>query len=132
METMTGNFSPGFLAGVQTLSVRQSSPCFGNFMPRVGCGHAGPNSLASRMPSQRGGACGGLQRRSPAGAAAYGIPLNTRTSVPAPETRPDSVLTGSVARPPATEEVRQDSTRTTAFVMYEAKRMTQPPFQGLL
>jgi hypothetical protein len=58
----------------------------------------GPNAVAAFTPSHFGAGCGAFQRSAPTGGAAYGMPLNTRTSefVPAaPDTNPASVLTGS-------------------------------------
>src|SRR5579864_3310474 len=98
METMTGNFGPAFFAVVQIFNVRQSSLC-GAIFNVGGCGHGAPNAAAFRIPPHGFGGCGGFQRSSPVGGAAYGIPLNARTSSPVPDTIPDSVLTGSAEEP---------------------------------
>src|SRR5581483_3648507 len=58
--------------------------------------HAGPNSVAERTPFQRGSDDGAFQRASPIGAAAYGIPLNTRSP---PSTAPFSMPAGGSAMP---------------------------------
>src|SRR5262245_19188507 len=50
------------------------------------------------MPSHFAAGCGARQRFAPVGGAANGMPLNTRTdavSVPAPDSWPVSILTGS-------------------------------------
>ena len=66
------------------------------------CRQRAPNSVAFRTPSHAVAGCGGFQRRSPTGGAAYGMPLNTRTFEPAtvvPSTSPVFVFTGAaVAR----------------------------------
>ena len=63
--------------------------------PKPPCMHRAPNCSAFRTPSQCAAGCGGFQRSSPTGGAAYGIPLKTRTSAvvapAAPETKPASV-----------------------------------------
>src|SRR5690606_20370978 len=108
---MIGSFSPAFLAGVQMLSVRQSSlipvklgvsvaPFGGKRCGAGGCTQTSPNLVASRTPCHDLGSCGCFQRRSPTGAAANGMPLNTVTpgSLPgSPWTRPCCVRTGCVS-----------------------------------
>ncbi len=64
-----------------------------------------PHLLASRTPVHALGAAAGMKRKSPTGAAANGMPLNTVTpgcSPAVPWTMPCCVLTGcSMAPPPA-------------------------------
>src|SRR5215475_5442242 len=67
----------------------------------------GPKALASRAPSHFAGGCGGRQRRSPTGGAAYGTPLKTRTpgtELETPSSRPLS--TRAVLSSARVEEVR--------------------------
>src|SRR5690349_8935549 len=57
------------------------------------------NLSACRTPRHAAAGWGAFQRRSPVGAAAYGMPLKTRTEVSlpaAPDTRPLRVFTGCV------------------------------------
>src|SRR5258705_9882835 len=63
------------------------------------CIGRGPYSTALRTPVQGVTGCGAFQRSGPTGGAAYGMPLNTRTSAllpAAPDTKPPSVFAGSV------------------------------------
>jgi len=56
------------------------------------CGQWLANWVASRMPRQRAARSGGFQRRSPTGAAAYGMPRNTRVVADCvPRSNPPSV-----------------------------------------
>ena len=70
--------------GVAMVSVRQSSSwgwvaeitsASGPSSGSTACGQIGPSSVASRVPSQGAGGCGGANRRSPTGGAANGTPL---------------------------------------------------------
>src|SRR5262245_57351073 len=97
IHTMTGSRSLADFASVETLSVRQSSlDATGGGVDSpaargrkfVGCGHCGPNCVASRTVVHGSGATGGRHRRAPVGAAAYGMPLNMTTSLPLPRTGP--------------------------------------------
>ena len=87
------------LAAVHTFRYRQSSLILGVAPPLPGaCMHMEPNSSALRMPSQCATGWGARQRRLPSGAAANGMPLNTRTAGFAPgmpETVPLSRRTGA-------------------------------------
>src|SRR4029077_15684704 len=57
-------------------------------------GTVGPNSVASRTPSQGSGGTGACSRCSPNGGAAYGIPLKEAMPCSArPRTRPCTVVT---------------------------------------
>src|SRR5579884_2013592 len=96
IQTMTGSLSFALLAAVQMFSVRQSSliGADGSRRTEASCMQTGPNRAVSRMPCHRAARAGGLQRSSPTGGAAYGMPLKLFTSVPAPATRPDCVRTG--------------------------------------
>src|SRR5262245_424934 len=59
-----------------------------------GCGHIGPNLVASRSPSHDGSRAGGAQRNAPTGADTYGMPLKVRTSsFASPTNTPVSILT---------------------------------------
>src|SRR5262245_9705050 len=73
--------------------------------PPPPCMQRGPNAIAVLTPSHFGAGCGAFQRSGPTGGAAYGMPLNTRTSAllpAAPDTRPLSVFTGSLTAAEAT------------------------------
>src|SRR3954471_12604510 len=102
---MTGNFAAPEAAAVQTLIYRQSSLVGGGGgaparpPPPPPCMQRGPKTSALRTPSHFAAGCGAFQRSGPTGGAAYGMPLNTRTSgllPPTPETSPASVFTGSL------------------------------------
>ena len=78
---MTGKRSAAACAGVQTFEYRQSSSIAASgrvpnreMTPPGGCGAAGGNAVASRIPDQDGTGCGGRQRNAPTGGAAYGNP----------------------------------------------------------
>src|SRR6478672_7224574 len=45
----------------------------------LGCTHAAPNWVASRVPVHFGMGSGGFQRIAPVGGSAYGMPLKLRT-----------------------------------------------------
>src|SRR5580693_8689921 len=101
---MTGNpAAPG--SGVNTLTVSQSSGSVPGAAGGAGvtayadCGGGGPNTAASRTPSQSRAGRGAANRRSPVGGSANGMPR--KTPMPAalrrPRTRPLAVrTTGSV------------------------------------
>src|SRR5512135_1355837 len=61
-------------------------------MRGLGCGQAGPNSVAFLTSVQRGSGLGGLQRAAPTGGDAYGMPLKTRTM---PSVRPSTGPAGA-------------------------------------
>src|SRR5262245_7013484 len=123
---MTGSFADEVEAAVQTLMYRQSSLVGGGSgapaprrppAPPPPCMQRGPKAVAIFTPSHFGAGCGAFHLRGPTGGAAYGMPLNTRTSalVPAaPETSPLSVFTGSVTAADATlaaQRIAAESTR---------------------
>src|SRR5579863_6547487 len=95
---MTGNLSWRDFAGVQMLSVRQSSltgsaAAPGTDTPR--CIQIGPNLSVCRTPFHTIGGCGARQRSSPTGGAANGIDLYTVTAPSrAPSIQPVSIRTG--------------------------------------
>src|SRR5882724_11301614 len=93
IETSTGSRAFAVRAGVQTLTVRQSSPRRSFGRATDGCGHDSANVLLSRIESQGFTGCGARHRNSPTGGAANGMPLYTRTAVPDPTTYPESILT---------------------------------------
>src|SRR5579859_716289 len=99
MKTMTGILAPGLkLAGVQTLSCRQSSDWLVSLGTARICQHCGPSLVASREPDHFAGACGGRQRRSPTGGAAKGMSLKLVTApAVAPCSSPWATLTVSAA-----------------------------------
>src|SRR3954469_23270798 len=71
-------------AGVQTLSVRQSSLGAATMLrPLVtalaACMACGPKRVASRRPVQDSGGWGGANRNGPSGGRAYGTPRKTTT-----------------------------------------------------
>ena len=82
---MTGSFEFFLIsAGAHTLRNKQSSedvfeiesaPPRGN----AACGQSAQNLFASRTPCHAFAGCGGRQRYSPTGGAAYGIPLKLET-----------------------------------------------------
>src|SRR6185369_12001500 len=88
-------------SGVQTLSVNQSvGSCRAGGgaavagRPSVACGGGGPNTSASRTPSQPGAGRGAWKRSAPTGGAANGIPRKTATSCSTrPRTEPEPVRT---------------------------------------
>lgn len=92
-STITGSgFPPGF-PGATTSSFRQSSSADPGPRPG-GCGHGLPGSVARSVDVQPACGTGGAHRRSPRGAAAYGMPRQARTPSPAvPHTAPLSVWT---------------------------------------
>src|SRR4051812_35485390 len=98
---MTGNLAAGRSAGRQTFSTRQSSA---GGVPS-GAASPGNGSCAQSLPYARAGfapvhgltGCGGRQRSSPTGGAAYGMPLNELTPAStAPSSIPLATLTCSV------------------------------------
>src|SRR5450631_2465949 len=103
---MTGSYSLGEFAAVQTFRYRQSSLvsprplAVGNSSEapvRAGWEQVEENRSALRTPSQFAAGRGACHRRVPTGGAAKGMPLKTRTpeSDPgAPATRPVSSRTG--------------------------------------
>ena len=103
MKNRTGRRDDGVVsAGVQTLSVRQSSsPTTAS--AASSCGHFGPKAAASRTPAQGSGGAGGRQRRSPTGGAANGIPLNANVS---PDRTPRTSPLSVTARSPAARATR--------------------------
>src|SRR5690606_36010398 len=91
--------------GRHKLRNRQSSDVFSLIVPVVrgqpACAQSAQNLLASRTPSHAATGCGGRQRYSPTGAAAYGIPLKLSTlSSVTPRTIPDAVRTVGSPREP--------------------------------
>src|SRR5438046_949396 len=96
---MTGSFAPFFaLDGAHTFRNRQSSEEVLEIesAPRGKpiCAQSAPNLVASRTPFQVGKGCGGRQRYSPTGGAAYGIPLKMETSPSVtPRKIPEAALT---------------------------------------
>src|SRR5262245_37451518 len=62
--------------------------------------HSGPYASAFLTPDHDAAGCGAFHRNSPTGAAANGIPLNTRTPFDeVPRSCPPSTLTTSGAAP---------------------------------
>ena len=59
------------------------------------CGAQGPDAVASRSPSQGATGSGGVNRRSPTGAAAYGMPRKWQTD---PRRNPTMAPAGKVNR----------------------------------
>src|SRR6185312_491498 len=132
---MTGSLAPGAAAaGRHTLMNRQSSDEYGAMDPparwKPACAQSAPNLLASRTPSHVGAGCGGRQRKSPTGAAAYGIPLKVETSPSvAPRTMPDAVRTVGPALEAASANVvtadsntiRQPAYRFTVELLMDAQ-----------
>ena len=99
IQTITGSFAPAAARGAQTLRVRQSSevgpgsPAWSSETERS-CGHALPNSTARRTPAQGAAGSGACQRKSPIGAAAYGMPRKIAiVSLATPSTAPAAVVT---------------------------------------
>src|SRR5690242_18471352 len=87
-QNITGRLRPSLIAGVHTLSTRQSSPSAGRFRPATPSAPSGggaaagsrwgalcPNSSASRTAVHFSGSFGGRNRFVPAVLAPYGIPL---------------------------------------------------------
>src|SRR5882672_7069954 len=66
-------------SGVKTLIDKQSSSSIAP-LPRsnVPCSHVGPNAVASRVPVHTSAGAGGINRSSPIGGLANGIPRNSR------------------------------------------------------
>ena len=108
MNTITVSVSLALCAGVQIFKYRQSSlmgtnPSCQALLPSVsvgGCMHAAEKWSAALTPCQATTGCGGRQRRLPTGAAASGIPRNSRTPglhwiVGVPVICPPSMLIGS-------------------------------------
>src|SRR5262245_24781086 len=77
IHTITGSRSAPDLAGVQILSVRQSSDDGGL---GAGRGHGGPGWMASLTSVHGGDGSGARHRNAPMGGAAYGMPLKAVTS----------------------------------------------------
>src|SRR5947207_3121712 len=80
IHTMTGSLAPFLAAAVaHTFRNKQSSDEVFEIesVPREKptCAQSAPNLVALRTPFQVGKGCGGRQRYSPTGGAAYGIPL---------------------------------------------------------
>src|SRR5215831_16792462 len=104
IQTMTGRRRPGSPgAGVKTLTFSVSSPGThgsGNLGSRPSSRRWGvaPGWVASRTPLHGCGGCGAANRRTPTGAAAYGIPRKTAPPLfQVPRTSPPLVVTtGSV------------------------------------
>src|SRR5215468_885592 len=97
MWAITG--TPCAPGGAQTLMNRQSSlPWFGPDFPICGCVQTAPNAVALSVVVQDSAGCGGAQRRSPTGGAAYGMPSHSLTPLNTmPHTAPDDVRTTGVA-----------------------------------
>src|SRR5215470_314727 len=93
MWVITGRpCAPG---GAQTLMNRQSSlPWFGPDFPICGCVQTAPKAVAFSVVVQDSAGCGGAQRRSPTGGAAYGMPSHSFTPLMTiPQTGPLEVWT---------------------------------------
>ncbi len=104
IQTITGSRSLAAFAGVQMLSVRQSSlSSLKTMSPKIcPCRQRGPNSVASLTPCHGAAGRGACQRSSPTGGAPKGMPLNTRIwplAVVVPWTRPPDVFTCAAAGP---------------------------------
>src|SRR5689334_21871093 len=81
-------------AGAKTFRYRQSSLVLTAPNGDAGCAQCGPNAVAGRTPCHREAGCGGCQRRSPTGGAAYGTPRNELTPADeAPRSSPESTRT---------------------------------------
>jgi hypothetical protein len=87
---MTGN-GPSPL-GTYTFRYKQSSEVLGVPPPAI-CAHGLEKEVAARGELQAAAGCGGFQRESPTGGAAYGMPRNLyMVSVSDPFTVPLSVV----------------------------------------
>src|SRR5262245_46519445 len=94
MNTSTGSGALASAAGAHTLRYRQSSEPPSSAPAVEISTQLGPHAMVSRTPSHAGIGCGGLQRRSPTGGAAYGTPRHATTSPSrTPRTYPASVAT---------------------------------------
>src|SRR5687767_5012289 len=85
IHNITGNLEPFLIdAGVHILRYRQSSEDVWEMESAPGAkfawAHSAQNFIASRTPFHDLTSCGGCQRSSPIGAAAYAIPLKLETS----------------------------------------------------
>src|SRR5690348_12920768 len=85
--------------------------------PRVvTCGQVFPNDVASSGSCQWVADCGGIQRNSPVGGAAYGMPLNSYTPLfMSPRTGPSAVWTTGPSVSPAVTGVDASPTTRTAL-----------------
>src|SRR5215471_1675869 len=93
MWAITGR--PCASGGAQTLMNRQSSlPLFGPDFPICGCVQISPKAVALSVAVQDSAGCGGAQRRSPTGGAAYGMPSHSIAPLTTiPQTGPLEVWT---------------------------------------
>jgi len=133
---MTGKRSEVERADVHTFRVRQSSL---TTPLGCGCGHWGPNCVASLILRQTAGSSGGRQRSRLTGAAAYGMPLNDATSPPAPRKRPVAIVTvrsrpwlaGAITSARARKKITRPSNCVVQLVVLLTRIPPRPRFATL-
>src|SRR4051794_6098754 len=97
IHTMTGSRAPGSAAHTLTVSQSSASRTSASMPKKPACGGGGPNSVASRTPSQGVTGRGASKRSGPTGGSANGMPRKTaRPASLVPRTLPAAVRTSVV------------------------------------